>query len=728
MDELNHNSLTRKKRLRVRLIWVAVVLVILATGYNLFYHYYQKRVERAVQEALSISLNQHHIQIRFKKMRVAFLVRPHITLSDFSLIGDGLKLKSKKVNLSLTYPSLWQQMGVKTVELEHGHWQFSAEKNENNLWLLIKSLPRHLFPTEVHLKNNEIIFPYHNKNWHFTRGDFRLQITNITPAFFTLKAWVLPLKETSWPFHGSGYLSWEGNQLKGEQIELEFPYSFMGYSLENTLHFSFLWDKNSQMMHFKPLILEGHQKKAEMLNYHLRLEELIWQSKVPYLAIPKVSGDFSIKKDVGKINGYGTFLDFSCNDRSCDSDSVRFALNREKNHTSWISEGNGSAHYQTDKGSFLFHQVRLDSKLLGLGKERPYWSLNVLSELLFTPNRQIIAKAEGTLNQQALTLAVEKNLTGEDQYWQAQVYLKSFDLSNYYHQGSTSLTLKESYNQLLRQIPSLFSLFKDQNLQVYFQLGELYFLHAYFSNLQGLLVHEGNKFALESIRGQFFEGEFAGNFAITDEQPGYHYSFEQHLKHLNIGLMLYYFTGYPFLSGEGNAYLSLESTGSTVEEVLSSLSGFSSVDIDQGLLLNTNLGQLFNATNKINLLELIKEVKPRNIKSKKMPFNNLKFVGYWNNGVSDTLFLAVNGPEFSVRGSGSTDLKQYLLYYSLILTGDVIKNGKTIHVTLPILLTGTLLNPRYRLDHKRLEELFNASKDKGLFLKELLRRQWDLLR
>ena len=137
---------------------------------------------------------------------------------------------------------------------------------------------------------------------------------------------------------------------------------------------------------------------------------------------------------------------------------------------------------------------------------------------------------------------------------------------------------------------------------------------------------------------------------------------------------------------------------------------------------------MFNATNKINLLELIKEVKPRNIKSKKMPFNNLKFVGYWNNGVSDTLFLAVNGPEFSVRGSGSTNLKQYLLYYSLILTGDVIKNGKTIHVTLPILLTGSLLNPRYRLDHKRLEELFNASEDKGLFLKELLRRQWDLLR
>ena len=153
------------------------------------------------------------------------------------------------------------------------------------------------------------------------------------------------------------------------------------------------------------------------------------------------------------------------------------------------------------------------------------------------------------------------------------------------------------------------------------------------------------------------------------------------------------------------------------------------MDIDQGLLLNANLGHLFNDANKINLLELIKETYPhtRNTESKKMPFNNLKFVSYWNNGISDTLFLAINGPEFNVRGSGSTNLKQYLLDYSLILTGDVMEEGKTIRVTLPILLTGSLLNPRYRLDYKRLEELFNASANKGVFLKELLRRQWKLL-
>ena len=56
-----------------------------------------------------------------------------------------------------------------------------------------------------------------------------------------------------------------------------------------------------------------------------------------------------------------------------------------------------------------------------------------------------------------------------------------------------------------------------------------------------------------------------------------------------------------------------------------------------------------------------------------------------------------------------------------------MEEGKTIRVTLPILLTGSLLNPRYRLDYKRLEELFNASANKGVFLKELLRRQWNLL-
>lgn len=723
---INHNSLTRKRRLYFRLIWVAVMVIVLGISYNFLNYYYQKRAEKAVQEALVEPLNQHHIQVHFKKMGGAFLVRPHLTLNDFLLIGEGIQLKSKKINLAFTYSSLWQQMGIKTIEVEGGHWQISSEKG-HALWLLIKNLPKHLLPSELHLKNNEIAFPYHGKNWHLTKSDFRLQIAGSTSAFFTLKTWISPLKGKPWPVLGSGYLSLQQNQLKGEQIEFKFPYSFIGHSLKNTLNFSFLWDKNSQEVHIKPLMLEGHQEKAN-LNYHLRLDKLIWQNKGSLLRIPKVSGDFSAKKGLNKINGYGVFLDFGCNDKSCGSDNGHFALKREKNYTSWVSEGDGSAYYQIDTGSFLLHEVRLNSKLLGVEKSRPYWSLNVLSELLFRPSQKIIAKAEGTFNRQALTLAVEKNLHDKNQSWQAQVYLKAFDLFNYRHQDHSVLTLKEHYNQLLRQVPLLFSVLKDHNLWAYFKVGELHFLHVDFSNLQGLFLHQEQKIALENVRGQFFEGEFAGNLTITEKQ-GYHYHVEQHLKHLNIGLMLYYLAGYPFLSGEGNAYLSLEGKGSTVEEVLSSLSGFSTVDIDQGLLLNANLGHLFNDANKINLLELIKETYPhtRNTESKKMPFNNLKFVSYWNNGISDTLFLAINGPEFNVRGSGSTNLKQYLLDYSLILTGDVMEEGKTIRVTLPILLTGSLLNPRYRLDYKRLEELFNASANKGVFLKELLRRQWNLL-
>ena len=68
------------------------MVIVLGISYNFLNHYYQKRAEKAVQEALVEPLNQHHIQVHFKKMGGAFLVRPHLTLNDFSLIGEGIQL------------------------------------------------------------------------------------------------------------------------------------------------------------------------------------------------------------------------------------------------------------------------------------------------------------------------------------------------------------------------------------------------------------------------------------------------------------------------------------------------------------------------------------------------------------------------------------------------------------------------------------------------------------
>ncbi|MCV2509381.1 MAG: AsmA-like C-terminal region-containing protein, partial [Neisseriaceae bacterium] len=209
------------------------------------------------------------------------------------------------------------------------------------------------------------------------------------------------------------------------------------------------------------------------------------------------------------------------------------------------------------------------------------------------------------------------------------------------------------------------------------------------------------------------------------------YKIEQKLNNLNIGVMLFYFTNFPFLSGNGNSYISLQTEGYNISEILSNLNGFSSFEIHQGVILGSNLEKIIYAQGKLGTfntqtLELSRDNQNKELEQTQ--FDLFKFVSYWTNGVSETVALEIDGPEFQVRGQGATDLVNQSLDYSLLLTGDVNKMEKKVDINIPIKLAGDLLEPKYYLDSKQVLELLDGSENKEEVLRRFIKQQWELIR
>ncbi|MGQ0502110.1 MAG: AsmA family protein [Panacagrimonas sp.] len=197
---------------------------------------------------------------------------------------------------------------------------------------------------------------------------------------------------------------------------------------------------------------------------------------------------------------------------------------------------------------------------------------------------------------------------------------------------------------------------------------------------------------------------YGGQIATsTRVEPGAQprYAVNTSINALQLAPVLAQFAGKDFVSGLGNIKFDLNSSGKTVGDVRKALNGDLSLNFENGAVKGFNLAQIIRQGKAL----FSGQTYAAPAEPPQTDFTAITFVAKIVDGVLKSDQLNAFSPLFRVGGAGEIDLVNETINYlasPAIVASSKGQGGKGLEdlagITVPIKLTGSLFEPKYKLD------------------------------
>ena len=195
----------------------------------------------------------------------------------------------------------------------------------------------------------------------------------------------------------------------------------------------------------------------------------------------------------------------------------------------------------------------------------------------------------------------------------------------------------------------------------------------------------------DPIRASFYQGVVKGNAQVDTSGTTPQFTINGSLNNTNLQPLLKDVTGMARISGTADINIHIKTKGSDSNTILRNLDGNGKAAIKNGALQGINIPYLLKTADS-----LIHKTAPPQKTANSTNFGNLTGTFTIKNGLLSNKDFLMQTPEFQVTGGGTANLINQQLNYQL--KAAKITEDKTKPLLVPIKVTGTFSNPKFRPD------------------------------
>jgi AsmA protein len=230
---------------------------------------------------------------------------------------------------------------------------------------------------------------------------------------------------------------------------------------------------------------------------------------------------------------------------------------------------------------------------------------------------------------------------------------------------------------------------------------------------------------LAPVTAGLYGGQYAGEVTLDDRGEILQSRLEQTLSGVDVASLLKDFTKSQRFAGRGTITTSLTARGSGGDEVLKSLNGRATANLDHGAVEGVDLW--FEINRAMSLVQ--KQAMPAGSSSGRTKFDSFKVSADIANGLASTKDLNIASQNLHVTGQGSTNLVTQAVSYQL--NAALSQQGAAPLASIPLTINGTVSAPQVRVDlvalaRTQLQNQLNGHKDD--LKKQLQNKLQDLLK
>ncbi|MFH4354179.1 MAG: AsmA-like C-terminal region-containing protein [Neisseriaceae bacterium] len=675
--------------------------------------------------------------LQLSEVEQSFLWRPTVLLKNVKIFkrtkGYSYYLAAKKLEISFSYSFFWKK--INPYRLRMNSAQIRVNERDNLPLSSIAStksyfLQNLVLPKYIEIKDSNLSLTKAQHTFHFEHLNLQLYSPKSNLSYVeasTTMAGLWNLSPTRFVLRG--LLRVNSKNIQSEGLYLIGNLNMYPKLYQLNARFDFNWLLEQNFLALKKIHFSGIEA-SKQLSYQGNIEELLLKD-FHQIFLPRVSIDFR-QEQVKKLEGYLVLSELACQFPICTVENIRFGTNYQKGPAIFTASGTVSLGLDWSKNLILLDQLIAEGRFLSERGAIPLM-LKLEDSSLLSLGNQMSVYLTGFLNRQPLKVVIkQRNKTLQNlESWEIWVYLLGLDwLGN---QPNSNFSL-EKYDIWLKKTLNYLNTLSNKQVMLNFSLGHFHFFNFPFFDFSGVLAYQYPYIYLRNLKGKLFEGEFQSEVELKLGQLP-NYKIDARLENFKLESVLASVSNLPFLSGQGTAYGSLKTEGKNIVELLDHLAGVSILEVQQGYLEGLGLDQLLHKYSKVffsstlqEQLKFLQLLTPSISKAAKTWFDHLKLASYWSNGIGETIALEFQGPQFQVEGTGTADLKQRLIDYSLVLSGSATRGEKKFNFTIPVRMAGPLSGPDVYLDYKKMVGWVERAENKEKMLKRFIKQQWNLLR
>ncbi|MBN2702188.1 MAG: AsmA family protein [Methylothermaceae bacterium] len=282
-----------------------------------------------------------------------------------------------------------------------------------------------------------------------------------------------------------------------------------------------------------------------------------------------------------------------------------------------------------------------------------------------------------------------------------QLKADDLDLDRYLPAKSAPAPAKEAAAEKAPEQPLPFAALAGLNMDGRIQIGQLKVKGLQMQGVTLTALGKNRVMTLTPTIDKFYQGNYQGQVRLDGRAQIPQVSLSSSMKNVQIEPLLQDMTGKAQLSGTAFLDLNLAGRGSKVSDIQKTLDGKVAFQTQNGSL------------NNVQILRLIKHGEawwkgkeaPAETQIEKLQFVGLDFLGTVQNGIMNTDRFLIDSRKLRIQGSGTVDLAQEQLDYSVRVdrlkheegeTGEEIATAKSLPIIIKI--SGPLAEPKYGLD------------------------------
>lgn len=198
---------------------------------------------------------------------------------------------------------------------------------------------------------------------------------------------------------------------------------------------------------------------------------------------------------------------------------------------------------------------------------------------------------------------------------------------------------------------------------------------------------------------QLFDGKLSGSLTIDSNNQ--QFLVKESISGINLERVLVALGQTPRVTGNGAVSIDLATTGQSVASLKQNLSGNANVSLQDGVVKGIDVGAILNNVRAM----LGKAPTQQGDASGQTTFTELKASANIQKGIATNNDLSIKAPLFRLLGSGTVNIPESSLDYLAkvaVVETSTGQGGADLAalrgVTIPIKITGTFENPKYRVD------------------------------
>ena len=243
------------------------------------------------------------------------------------------------------------------------------------------------------------------------------------------------------------------------------------------------------------------------------------------------------------------------------------------------------------------------------------------------------------------------------------------------------------------------SVLKGPNVSGKLQVGKLLIKGQTIEEVQAQIALNQGRLAVAPMSAQLFGGKLSGSLAIDSHNN--HFALKQTASGVRLESLLSALGQDPKVTGLGALNLDVTTSGASTTALTQNLAGHASVNLRDGAIKGIDIGAILGNVRRM----LGKADTEQGSGSGQTTFTELSASATIQKGIATNDDLIVRAPMFRVEGNGTINIAASTLDYNArvaVVETSTGQDGADLAqlrgLTVPVRITGTFDNPRYRVD------------------------------